>query len=177
MIEIEKSCLIRMAQATTAMQETSRTLEIVQVLEEILTPKDTLCNILCSYQKGLAYLALQQYDLAVDIFINKMPLIRSTLGMNHPYYLDFLNELGLAYLWDGKLNEAIAEFKEAISIADSTKQERNLYLYYHNLGRAVMLTNDKQNALKLLKMSEKLQKEQFGNVMENTTNYINECMK
>ena len=40
-----------------------------------------------------------------------------------------------------------------------------------------MLTNDKQNALKLLKMSEKLQKEQFGNVMENTTNYINECMK
>ena len=177
MLEIKKSCLIRMAQATTAMQETSRTLEIVQVLEEILTPKDTLCNILCSYQKGLAYLALQQYDLAVDIFTNKMPLIRSTLGMNHPYYLDFLNELGLAYLWDGKLNEAIAEFKEAISIADSTKQERNLYLYYHNLGRAVMLTNDKQNALKLLKMSEKLQKEQFGNVMENTTNYINECMK
>lgn len=177
MVEIEKSCLIRMAQATTAMQETSRTLEIVQVLEKILAPKDTLCNILCSYQKGLAYLALQQYDLAVDIFTNKMPLIRSTLGMNHPYYLDFLNELGLAYLWDGKLNEAIAEFKEAISIADSTKQERDLYLYYHNLGRAIMLTNDKQNALKLLKISEKLQKEQFGNVMENTTNYINECMK
>ncbi len=177
MIEIEKSCLIRMAQATTAMQETSRTLEIVQVLEKILTPKDTLCNILCSYQKGLAYLALQQYDLAVDIFTNKMPLIRSTLGMNHPYYLDFLNELGLAYLWDGKLNEAIAEFKEAISIADSTKQERNLYLYYHNLGRAVMLTNDKQNALKLLKISEKFQKEQFGKVMDITTNYINECMK
>lgn len=91
--------------------------------------------------------------------------------------MDFLNELGLAYLWDGKLNEAIAEFKEAISIADSTKQERSLYLYYHNLGRAVMLTNDKQNALKLLKISEKFQKEQFGKVMDNTTNYINECMK
>lgn len=178
MVEIEKSCLIRMAQATTAMQETSRTLEIVQVLEKILTPKDTLCNILCSYQKGLAYLALQQYDLAVDIFTNKkMSLIRSTFGVNHPFYLDYLNELGVAYLWAGKLNEAIAEFKEAISIADSTKQERDLYLYYHNLGRAIMLTNDKQNALKLLKISEKLQKEQFGNVMENTTNYINECMK
>lgn len=176
-IEIEKSCLIRMAQATTAMQETSRTLEIVQALEKILTPTDTLCNILCSYQKGVAYLALQQYDLAVDIFTNKMPLIRSTLGMNHPYYLDFLNELGLAYLWDGKLNEAIAEFKEAISIANSTKQERNLYLYYHNLGRAIMLTNDKQNALKLLKISEKFQKELFGKVMDNTTNYISECMK
>lgn len=176
-IEIEKSCLIRMAQATIAMQETSRTLEIVQALEKILTPTDTLCNILCSYQKGVAYLALQQYDLAVDIFTNKMPLIRSTLGMNHPYYLDFLNELGLAYLWDGKLNEAIAEFKEAICIADSAKQERNLYLYYHNLGRAVMLTNDKQNALKLLKISEKFQKELFGKVMDNTTNYINECMK
>lgn len=176
-IEIEKSCLIRMAQATTAMQETSRTLEIVQALEKILTPTDTLYNILCSYQKGVAYLALQQYDLAVDIFTNKMPLIRSTLGVNHPYYLDFLNELGLAYLLDGKLNEAIAEFKEAISIADSTKQERNLYLYYHNLGRAVMLTNDKQNALKLLKISEKFQKEQFGKVMDNTSNYINECMK
>lgn len=178
MVEIEKSCLIRMAQATTAMQETSRTLEIVQVLEKILTSKDTLCNILCSYQKGLAYLALQQYDLAVDIFTNKkMSLIRSTFGVNHPFYLDYLNELGVAYLWAGKLNEAIAEFKEAISIADSTKQERDLYLYYHNLGRAIMLTNDKQNALKLLKISEKLQKEQFGNVMENTTNYINECMK
>lgn len=178
MVEIEKSCLIRMAQATTAMQEASRTLEIVQVLEKILTPKDTLCNILCSYQKGLAYLALQQYDLAVDIFTNKkMSLIRSTFGVNHPFYLDYLNELGVAYLWAGKLNEAIAEFKEAISIADSTKQERDLYLYYHNLGRAIMLTNDKQNALKLLKISEKLQKEQFGNVMENTTNYINECMK
>lgn len=178
MVEIEKSCLIRMAQATTAMQETSRTLEIVQVLEKILTPKDTLCNILCSYQKGLAYLALQQYDLAVDIFTNKkMSLIRSTFGVNHPFYLDYLNELGVAYLWAGKLNEAIAEFKEAISIADSTKQERDLYLYYHNLGRAIMLTNDKQNALKLLKISEKLQKEQFGNVIGNTTNYINECMK
>ena len=178
MVEIKKSCLIRMAQATTAMQETSRTLEIVQVLEKILTPKDTLCNILCSYQKGLAYLALQQYDLAVDIFTNKkMSLIRSTFGVNHPFYLDYLNELGVAYLWAGKLNEAIAEFKEAISIADSTKQERNLYLYYHNLGRAVMLTNDKQNALKLLKISEKFQKELFGKVMDNTTNYINECMK
>lgn len=178
MVEIKKSCLIRMAQATTAMQETSRTLEIVQVLEKILTPKDTLYNILCSYQKGLAYLALQQYDLAVDIFTNKkMSLIRSTFGVNHPFYLDYLNELGVAYLWTGKLNEAIAEFKEAISIADSTKQERNLYLYYHNLGRAVMLTNDKQNALKLLKISEKFQKELFGKVMDNTTNYINECMK
>ena len=176
-IEIEKSCLIRMAQATTAMQETSRTLEIVLDLEKILTPKDTLYNILCSYQKGVAYLVLQQYDLAVDIFTNKMSLVRSTLGVDHPFYLDYLNELGLAYLWNGKLNEAIAEFKEAISIADSTKQERNLYLYYHNLGRAVMLTNDKQNALKLLKISEKLQKEQFGKVMDNTTNYINECMK
>lgn len=176
-IEIEKSSLIRMAQATTAMQETSRTLEIVLDLEKILTPKDTLYNILCSYQKGVAYLVLQQYDLAVDIFTNKMSLVRSTLGVDHPFYLDYLNELGLAYLWDGKLNEAIAEFKEAISIADSTKQERNLYLYYHNLGRAVMLTNDKQNALKLLKISEKLQKEQFGKVMDNTTNYINECMK
>lgn len=39
MVEIEKSCLIRMAQATTAMQETSRTLEIVQVLEKYLLPK------------------------------------------------------------------------------------------------------------------------------------------
>lgn len=146
-------------------------------MEQLLSPKDTLCNILCSYQKGVAYLALQQYDLAIDVFTNKMSLIRNTLGVNHPYYLDFLNELGLAYLWDGKLNEAIAEFKEAISIADSTKQERSLYLYYHNLGRAVMLTNDKQNALKLLKISEKFQKEQFGKVMDNTTNYINECMK
>lgn len=110
-------------------------------LGKILTPKDTLCNILCSYQKGLAYLALQQYDLAVDIFTNKkMSLIRSTFGVNHPFYLDYLNELGVAYLWAGKLNEAIAEFKEAISIADSTKQERDLYLYYHNLGRAIMLT-------------------------------------
>lgn len=177
MIEIEKLCLIRMAQAATAMQKASRTLEIVQVLEQLLSPKDTLCNILCSYQKGVAYSALQQYDLAIDVFTNKMSLIRSTLGVNHPYYLDFLNELGLAYLWDGKLNEAIAEFKEAISIADSTKQERSLYLYYHNLGRAVMLTNDKQNALKLLKISEKFQKEQFGKVMDYTTNYINECMK
>ena len=106
-----------------------------------------------------------------------MLLIRSTLGVNHPYYLDFLNELGLAYLWDSKLNEAIAEFKEAISIADSTKQERNLYLYYHNLGRAVMLTNDKKEALKLFKMSESLQKEQLGKVMDNTANYINECLK
>ena len=106
------------------------------------------------------------YSVAELRFTNKMSLIRSTLGVNHPYYLDFLNELGLAYLWAGKLNEAIAEFKEAISIADSTKQERNLYLYYHNLGRAVMLTNDKQNALKLLKISEKFQKEQFGKVMD-----------
>ena len=177
MIEVEKSCLIRMAQAATAMQKSSRTLEIVQILEQILTPNDTLCNILCSYQKGVAYLALRQYDLAVDVFTNKMLLIRSTLGVNHPYYLDFLNELGLAYLWDSKLNEAIAEFKEAISIADSTKQERNLYLYYHNLGRAVMLTNDKKEALKLFKMSESLQKEQLGKVMDNTANYINECLK
>lgn len=177
MIEVEKSCLIRMAQAATAMQKSSRTLEIVQILEQILTPNDTLCNILCSYQKGVAYVALRQYDLAVDVFTNKMLLIRSTLGVNHPYYLDSLNELGLAYLWDGKLNEAIAEFKEAISIADSTKQERNLYLYYHNLGRAVMLTNDKKEALKLFKMSESLQKEQLGKVMDNTANYINECLK
>lgn len=175
--EVEKLCLIRMAQATTAMQKASRTLEIVQALEKILTPKDTLCNILCSYQKGVAYLALRQYDFAIDVFTDKISLFRSILGVNHPYYLDYLNELGLAYLLDGKLNEAITEFKEAISIADSTKQERDLYLYYHNLGRAIMLTNDKQNALKLLRKSEKLQKKHFGHVMEKTSNYINECMK
>lgn len=87
-----------------------------------------------------------------------MSLIRSTFGVNHPFYLDYLNELGVAYLWAGKLNEAIAEFKEAISIADSTKQERDLYLYYHNLGRAIMLTNDKQNALKLLKYLKSFRK-------------------
>ena len=180
MIEIEKSCLIRMAQAT---EDASNLLSFLKGYEKLTCLLDDCLgysSLLSDQDTADAHhqeLKGKANALAVDIFTNKMPLIRSSLGMNHPYYLDFLNELGLAYLWDGKLNEAIAEFKEAISIADSTKQERNLYLYYHNLGRAVMLTNDKQNALKLLKISEKLQKEQFGNVMENTTNYINECMK
>lgn len=48
-------------------------------LGKILTPKDTLCDILCSYQKGLAYLASQRYDLAVDILTNKKCLLSEAL--------------------------------------------------------------------------------------------------
>ena len=47
--------------------------------------------------------------------------------------------------------------------------------FYHNLGRAYMLENDKVKALKYLNKSSKIQKHTYGSVLDRTKQYINEC--
>ncbi len=93
-------------------------------------------------------------------------------------YDDVTNRLSVSYILAGKPKKA-----EQLLQSFLKTEEKRLYtekvpisaFIYHNLGRSIMLGGNKTEALKYLKKSKELQMTYYGEVTEQTLQYIEEC--
>lgn len=87
-------------------------------------------------------------------------------------YAGLLNRKCVQFLVKGDLTLAQSTSEQAMLNANSNELIATIK---HNQGRICMLSNHYHKALKLLEESAKMQKETFGQIMERTQQYINEC--
>lgn len=104
----------------------------------------------------------------IDSFINE-----ATIDYKIRAYL----QKGFVYIKVGRYDESLENSAKGIQLAISEKGEKYeaLATLYHNLGRAYMLKGNYYQALSNLNQSKVLQMELYGNVWQNTNDYIKEC--
>lgn len=98
-------------------------------------------------------------------------------NISEDYKTYYLSNKGYTYLICGEYDKAIASLELSIQIALHNQSKENLQIgiIYHNLGRAYMLIQNYEVALKYLYISKDIQTSINGRVIENTTKYIKEC--
>ena len=118
----------------------------------------------------------QNYIMAIKYYEQYLkPQYSREQGTN---YEDVVNQLSVSYILSdnpGKAKSLLSDFlktDETRLKADNVPVLSNIY---HNLGRAIMLSGSKSEALKLLNKSKELQMGIYGEVSERTLQYIKEC--
>ncbi len=93
-------------------------------------------------------------------------------------YEDVVNQLSVSYILSDnplKAKSLLSSFLKTDETRLKTDNVSVLSNIYHNLGRAMMLSGSKSEALKLLNKSKELQMGIYGEVSERTLQYIKEC--
>lgn len=106
----------------------------------------------------------------------KKHLKQKKLSSKSLAYFDACNAVGVEYLKQNKLQEAMSNFKEGERFCSSMfdKENSRHALIYHNIGRCYMLQKDYDNARRYLVKSKDLQVQLFGTANERTLLYLQE---
>ena len=93
-------------------------------------------------------------------------------------YEDVINQLSVSYILSNDSEKAKTLLVNFLKTDEDRLKAENLPVLsniYHNLGRAIMLSGSKSEALKWLNKSKELQMDIYGEVAERTLQYIKEC--
>ncbi len=94
-------------------------------------------------------------------------------------YDDITNQLSVSYILAGKPKKAEVLLHGFLKTEENRLKTENIQTLaniLHNLGRSIMLSGNKSEALKYLNQSKDLQTKLYGKVLERTLQYINECV-
>jgi tetratricopeptide (TPR) repeat protein len=89
---------------------------------------------------GLVYTDQGRYAEAIDVFQRANPIIKRKYRENDPTYAQFLNNIGYAFLRDGRYTEAKQELERSLSIynaagvADTVSVLNGLSMAYRDTG-------------------------------------------
>lgn len=146
--------------------------KLISLNDELHLDENTLAFILTNC--AVLYGKINDLTNAEKLF-SSIDSIYNNISKDYKIY--YLSNKGFTYLICGEYDKAIASLDHSIQIAlqDQSKANPQLGIIYHNLGRAYMLIQNYEAALKYLYISKDLQSSINGNVIENTTKYINEC--
>lgn len=146
--------------------------KLISLNDELHLDENTLAFILTNC--AVLYGKINDLTNAEKLF-SSIDSIYNSISKDYKIY--YLSNKGFTYLICGEYDKAIASLDHSIQIAlqDQSKANPQLGIIYHNLGRAYMLIQNYEAALKYLYISKDLQSSINGNVIENTTKYINEC--
>ena len=93
-------------------------------------------------------------------------------------YEEIVNQLSVSYIFSNQPGKAQTILLTLLKSDEARLRKDNTSLLeaiYHNLGRAIMLTGDKSEALKYLNKSKEMQVSLYGEASERTVQYIREC--
>lgn len=139
---------------------------------------------LSEYPPHMLYRFAGNGSYGINDYKTAIPYYERYLDRSNPKegaanYEEIVNMLSIAYIlsdYPDKAQKLLSTFlkdNESTMIAKNSPILANIY---HNLGRAIMLIGNYNDALSFLNKSKNLQEKIYGEATSRTIDYINECI-
>lgn len=171
-----KCCYVRLSQFLAYLGEANKLAAIELEAMDYLNRGDDALERKALYlrQVGNGAYWNRHFDIAIPYYESYLALGVKENGLS---YLEIPNMLAVAYI----LSEAPAKAKTLLSkiikdnkdVLDQHKELKNLV--YHNYGRSLMLTGEKNTAKKYFQHANELYKQITGEDNPKTLQYLSEC--
>lgn len=139
---------------------------------------------LSEYPPHMLYRFAGNGSYGINDYKTAIPYYERYLDRSNPKegaanYEEIVNMLSIAYILSNYPDKAQKLLSTFLKDNESTMIARNspiLANIYHNLGRAIMLIGNYNDALTFLNKSKNLQEKIYGEATSRTIDYINECI-
>lgn len=139
---------------------------------------------LSEYPPHMLYRFAGNGSYGINDYKTAIPYYERYLDRSNPKegaasYEEIVNMLSIAYILSDYPDKAQKLLSTFLKDNESTMIARNspiLANIYHNLGRAIMLIGNYNDALTFLNKSKNLQEKIYGEATSRTIDYINECI-
>lgn len=168
--QLDKAFLISVKDKDQGLEEYDRILWEMEVRNQDTIPvyESAISQIVSIYENA------NEYEKEIAFLGDILFRFSTKYGKEHRIYADCMNMQGVGYLKLNHGSQALSIFEQVkqLYIGFSQQNTVNYAIILHNIGRAYMLLDKKEDALRYLMLSKQMQMQLTDNVMDRTQEYI-----